>query len=68
MKNILRGLEILFKYYPSANFNTEHNQIWIHSWIEEDEVSEGDKKKLDKLGWFTDKDDGYSWTIYCKEV
>jgi len=64
MERILRGLEILFKYYPSADFASEHDQIWVYSWTEKTEVSKENKKKLDGLGWFIDEEDD-TWSHFC---
>lgn len=57
IKRILDGLEILIKYYPSADTAFEHDQMWVYNWREEVEVSKEDKQKLDNLGWFIDDDE-----------
>lgn len=63
MQDIIRGLTILFKYYPTASLGAEHDQIFVYGWAEDISVSKEDTEKLNRAGWFTD-DDG-DWTSYC---
>lgn len=64
MKNVLEGLKIFDKYEaPGKNhgFAAEHDQIWCGDL--ELTISEEDKVKLAKLGWFEDEEVG-SWTKF----
>ena len=63
MKDLIEGLAILFKYYPSAIIGAEHDQIFVYAWKEKEEVYSQDAKRLGKLGWWVDIDGG--WTVYC---
>jgi len=65
MDRIFDGLLIFMKYYPSAAFSAEHDQVWVYGWPEKKEMSIADEKMLDKLGWFIDEEDGEAWSHFC---
>jgi AAA15 family ATPase/GTPase len=60
MENLIKALNIFMKYgSPSCPFHCEHDTLYICG-INYSEVSEGDKKLLDSLGFFEDsEDDGF---------
>ena len=58
MKDLIEALTILLKYgNPSSPTHCEHDTLYICG-IEPKDVSEEDKKKLDKLGFFVSKEYG----------
>ena len=57
MENLIAALNIFLKYGNSAYpTNCSHDVLAIMN-IEEDDVSDEDKAKLDKLGFFWSNDD-----------
>jgi hypothetical protein len=58
VKNLIEALTILLKYgNPRNPTHCEHDQLTICG-IDPDDVSDEDKKKLDKLGFIVSDGDG----------
>ena len=56
MEDIIKALQILFKYgNPHNPFHCEHDTLYVWG-IDPSEVSDADKKELDRLGFFEDED------------
>jgi hypothetical protein len=57
-KEFIEAFEIFAKYnsdeYPLC---AEHDEIY--AWVDDDKVSEEDKKRLDELGWIINSDGGF---------
>ena len=58
MERILKGLQIIAKYEPKADFAAEHDIIYCG---DEGNYSAEDKQALDELGWFVSED---SWAFF----
>lgn len=57
MENLIKALQIFLKYgNPDYPTHCEHDELWICG-IEPEDVSDEDKEKLDKLGFFVDEFD-----------
>ena len=53
MEDLIKALQILLKYgNPRNPFHCEHDYLYVD--IDSSEVSDEDKKELDKLGFFED--------------
>ena len=61
MEDLIKALQILLKYEnPTFPTHCEHDVLNVN--IDADQVSEDDKKELDKLGFFvTDEDNTFIW-------
>ena len=58
MEDLIKALQILLKYgNPSYPTHCEHDVMYICG-IEPSDVSDEDKKALDKLGFFVDDESG----------
>jgi hypothetical protein len=56
MKNLIEALQIFLKYgNPKYPFQCEHDVIYVWG-ISPDKVSDEDKEKLEKLGFFTNEE------------
>ena len=58
---IKKGLDIIEKYEPDADFAAQHDQIWCGEYSPALMTKE-DKKYMEELGWFEDED---SWSHFC---
>ena len=57
MEKLIEALQIFLKYgNPDYPTQCEHDELWICG-INPEDISEEDKKKLDKLGFFVDMDE-----------
>ncbi len=60
LDNLIEALQIFRKYgNPDYPTHCEHDELFICG-IDPDDVSEEDKVKLDKLGFFVNSDEGFS--------
>jgi hypothetical protein len=58
MSDLIEALQILLKYgNPEYPTHCEHDELTIWG-IDPSDVSEDDKEKLDKLGFFISNEDG----------
>ncbi len=57
MEKLIEALQIFLKYgNPDYPTHCEHDVMWICG-IDNEKVTEEDRKKLDELGFFYDEDD-----------
>jgi len=61
IEKVAKGLTILCSY-AEAHIDAEHDIIWVG--LRDGEVSEGDKIRLEELGWSQDKDADDSWSHF----
>ena len=61
IKTLIKGLNIIIKYEPSAEIYPDHDQIWIGE--NAHLVSEEDAKILKDYLWFISDEGG--WSHFC---
>lgn len=60
MKKLVEALQILMKYEPNSIGGADHDIIYL-SYVDIDEISEEDNKKLEELGCH---DEGGKWAMF----
>lgn len=59
-EQVLKGIEIIHKYQPDAEFAAEHETLYFGSYDKEQMTTE-DFQQMEALGWIEEYE---SWAIY----
>ena len=58
---LLEGLAIIAKYEPNADVAAEHDILYVGSIATREQMTEGERTRMEELGWREDTD---SWAHF----